>query len=238
MTLEEFCSYLTYGEFSQINIGGIEFSNISKENYPAITTNINLGLVEIYKRFNIKIDEVNVLVQEGTVRYNLSKNHAVTNPNNTSDVLYPKYINDSISHPFDNNILTIYEVEDPEEALLPYNLENATKTSFLLVEPGVIKMPSDYAETSFTVKYRATPQKLSTSQEIDPALIEIPLGDAYTEALLNYTVYKIINGIDPRDATGVSYYQKFISSVQEIRSSGLANILNIENTKLESNGWL
>ena len=52
MTLSDVFDQLAYGEFSKIFLG--ESGAIPQSNWNRIITHINLGLTELYKRFDLK----------------------------------------------------------------------------------------------------------------------------------------------------------------------------------------
>ena len=60
MLLSEIFDQLTYGELSQTILGGKAGGVIAQESYPAVISHINLGLTELYKRFPIKVREIEI----------------------------------------------------------------------------------------------------------------------------------------------------------------------------------
>ena len=53
MKLKEVFDQLTYGELSQLSIGGQAQGEITEENYARVVAHVNLGLSAIYKRFHL-----------------------------------------------------------------------------------------------------------------------------------------------------------------------------------------
>jgi len=236
MFLDEFFRYLTYGELSQYNVGGIVNGEINSNNYPYVVTNINLGLIELYKRFSLKWNEIEIEVQEDTTKYTLHNNYAVSDPNNTDDNVFPKYIIDTVGIPFLNDVIDIHAIRDSEKVAYPFNDESPEVESFFLDSYNTIIAPT-IEETSFFVRYKASPVLLPISG-FTPETVIIPIGNQYTEALLNYTIHKIFSGISAQNPEAISFYNKFLAAVQQIKSDGLGNKDRTTTTKLEANGWL
>lgn len=77
MLLSEIFTQLTYGELSQVSLGGGEAGAIDESNYPQVLAHINLGLTSLYKRFPLKEGRVTFALQEGKTSYKLDTNEDV-----------------------------------------------------------------------------------------------------------------------------------------------------------------
>ena len=72
MKLIEIFNHLTYGELSQLNIGGSDVGEISEANYPRVVSHVNLGLTALYKRFPLKQNRVTIELVNGIFTYTLT----------------------------------------------------------------------------------------------------------------------------------------------------------------------
>ena len=80
MKLQTIFDQLIHGELSQLFIGGAETSDvIVPDNYPKVISYINMGLLELYKRFPLRLKELVIQQNEGIGTYILDSNYAVAN---------------------------------------------------------------------------------------------------------------------------------------------------------------
>ena len=73
MKLSEVFYHLSYGELSQLGLGGLAYEETPEANYPKLISHINLGLTSLYKRFFLKEGQLEFeLSSEGNV-YDLQR---------------------------------------------------------------------------------------------------------------------------------------------------------------------
>ena len=58
MLRTEVLDKFTYGELAQLSIGGLEDDGVRNKHLPQIITNINAGVLDLYKEFPLKTSEV------------------------------------------------------------------------------------------------------------------------------------------------------------------------------------
>jgi hypothetical protein len=113
ITLDDVLRDLTYGEFSQLNLGN--FLPDEHENepdpkaYAQLCSWINLGLKAIYSEFWLATEEIEIQLYEAIGTYVISTDYSVTQ--GTQPTLY---LIDSVSVPFTDNCLKIESVYDEE----------------------------------------------------------------------------------------------------------------------------
>ena len=232
MKLSEILQQLTSGEFTSLFAGGIEQNRITPDQYPRVIPHINLGLIELYKRFPILLRTVIIQQNEAINRYHLEYRYAQTNTTSTEPV---KYIMDTTYEPFRDDVLKIERVfnEDGQELYL-----NDPKAIWSVYTVGhkTIQIPYPDRENILEIEYRASPELISLEPDLEK---EIYLSYTFLEPLLFYMAARIYTALDTdNNQSGQLYYQKFEQSCKKIESLGLVNTDNTSNYRLEENSWV
>jgi hypothetical protein len=229
MQLQEVYDYLTFGELSHLSVG----NTTTNENLtPKIISGLNLGLKELYKRFPIKLGIFDLYLTEGTTDYYLHSSLA-RSAMEPGDLEEDFPIDDS-NYTLTDNIIRIERILNSELEELPLNVDN-NADSFFTVSHNRLRVPTSYIETMVSVEYRALPETISLTSDLET---EIDIPPAFTEALINYTTYRFFAAINMNSAEAVNYYAKFEAAVAQIRQLGLWNPLCANNNKLENAGWV
>lgn len=231
MLLSEFKEYLTYGELSQLNSGALLTDTTQ---YQRLISSINLGVLELYKRFPIKTSEVIVQLWDHITEYTISSTRAYSQmPDGGSESSY--YVQDSSFYPFSDDILQIVQVFNEDGIEIPLNDVNKQYSVFTTGH-NVIHHPYPDNDNAIAVVYHCIAPKLSTDLIVDTTNIDIP--QQFVEALLNYVAYRMFAAINMNSAEAVNYYAKFEASCALINNLGLIHRDNTTNMKLEDSGWV
>jgi hypothetical protein len=231
MLLSEFKDYLRYGELSQVTHGELfaDSTDIAR-----LVSHINLGLIELHKRFPIKTSEVVIQLWEHITEYTIHSSNAESQmaPGDDADDFYVK---DSAFYPFMDDILQIIQVfnEDGEE--IPLNDENK-KYSLFTTSSNKIFHPYPDNDNAITLIYQCIAPKLSAATATDATEIDIP--QQFAEALLNYVSYRTFSAINMNSPEATNYYAKFEASCALITNFSLTHRSNTTNMKLENSGWV
>lgn len=214
MTLDDIFNQLSYGELVQIYAGSGDAGLMDAGERTRIAASINMGLLELHKRFLIREAEEVIPLVEGTLTYNLSATDAI-------------------------RIERIYDSAGNELGLNTVDDINAIRTPTLTS----LKLSSNHEldTDSLTVVYRAKHPKLDLSQvAVAPEEIEVDLPDAYLEALLFYVASRVLNpiGIADNFHDGNNYAAKFEMACQLLSTENIRVDTLGENTRLEKNGWV
>lgn len=236
MYLSELFDHLSYGELAQLSVGGEAQGVINSANQVPIITHLNLGLLELYKRFPIALKTVTVQQLNYLSDYYLDSRYAVTNPKSTNDVDFPKYIIDNEYDPFLDDILLIEGIADEAGDWQPLNDENK-ETTILTTGYNSINVPNPATESALFVYYRATPEKIDIDT-LDAESVVIPLPDQYMEALINFIGYRCFSSFNMNSPETVNYYQKFEMACNLLNREGIRYKDMTSNVRLGSNGWL
>ena len=190
MTVQDFMELAIHGELQQLPI---------KDNEDVIISFINLGIIELYKRFNLKTEEYLLELQDNTTLYKM--------PN---DFMY---------------ILTAYE-EMPEgasdydawQAEIPVN-EGANPRSINTVSYNTIQVPLSIDGSYVSIIYAATPETITIADLGD----ELDIPNVLIEALLNYVGYRGHSAVNSgMEGEGNVHWSKFERSCNTVKELGIA----------------
>jgi hypothetical protein len=230
MLLSEFKEYLAYGELSQLNAGALL---TDATQYQRLINSINLGLIELHKRFPIKTSEVVIQLYDHITEYTIHSTRARSNmPVDGSAVDY--YVMDSEYYPFRDDILQIAAVYNEDGEEIPLNDENMRYSVFTSGH-NVIQHPYSDDANAITVMYHCIAPKIPTESN-DSVEIDIP--QQFVEPLLNYVAYRMFAAINMNSAEAVNYYAKFEASCALITRYALTHGSNTTNMRLENSGWV
>jgi hypothetical protein len=245
MKLKEIFDQLTYGELSQISIGGGAAGTVRPEDYPKLVAHVNLGLTALYKRFNLKRGQFKLVLQPGVTMYALNSKFAVTNTRSREAV---KFINDT-GMPFRDDLLKVenvysdlgfeFGVNNPADALSM----NTPSQRMLVVPADIVAradwLPDDLKTSALTVHFRANHPKLE-AEDVEPEDLEIDLPETHLEALLLFIAARVHTpiGIGGEDNTGNTYFQKYEMACQELENRNLQIDHGTQYDRLQKGGWV
>lgn len=223
MKLQEVFEQLSYGEFSQLSIGGAEQGVINESNYTQVLSHINLGLTALYTRFNLK-------------------ERRVTFPLNTAADTYQLNIDDILKI---EQILTDADVElsinkpdDPYSIAMP-SLQSV-RVPQVILDQGP-DLPDAAVTESLTVVYRANHPRLVGTlgmSETVSTVLELPY--SHLTALLYFVASRVNNpiGMTNEFHAGNSWFAKYEGECQRLELTNLQVDKTTYNDHLTRNGWV
>jgi hypothetical protein len=212
MTVADLIEYAKYGELAQLGAvvqlksnDPIEIVDAEKQ----ILSYINLGLIELYKRFNLKTDELVVVMEAAKTIYTITE---------------PTFNNVYMVYDENGDYYSLNEEEDPLSILTPsYN---------------TLQVPNPVAGEALYVLYNASPTKLVWVDDLSTLTVEIPpmMLEALLH-YIGYRAHGSINGnVDGENNT---HYIRFESSCNKIKELGaLSDDALIHEGILESKGFV
>jgi hypothetical protein len=248
MKLKEIFDQLTYGELSQLAIGGGDNGAIRVQDYNRILAHVNLGLTALYKRFPLKEGRVKILLQAGMTNYPIVSNYALTNPRTRFS---PKFIQDSAASPFKDGIHKIekvftdsgFEMSLNDEAD-PYSVFTPTATMLRvpsLVVAKSLDLPAELQTTGLELVYRANHPILVTDDgDLEPEEVEVELPYSHLEPLLLFIASRVHTptGMTNETNMGNNYYAKYEAACQQIELTNLKVDSNSQPDRIARNGWV
>lgn len=193
-----------------------ELKQFSVKDEPATVLGyINLGILELYKRFVLWESEAVITQAADTSLYTLDGVDA-----NVSIDLS------------DNELIKIERVYDEDNLLYILNNE---KDPDSLETPrfNSLKVVTIVPDYTMTVIYRATPKFHTADTET------IPLPPQFFEALFMYTAYKAQTSVKPGERDEANrYYKKFEASCARIAQEGLYIQQDLVSSKFKQRGFV
>ena len=243
MNLQDIFDELTYGELSQISIGGRENEEpgICEKDRPALIRHINTALTAIYTRFRLSQKELDVLLTPGKSTYVLDRKFLI---NNTASSAALKYLVDTEDDLFEDSLIKVESVWALREELGMRELKNQPYQELILNEqnnPYSVRTPSiktllvpdhfdheDHVLSRLRVKYRARHKPIDLNVGASaPLAIEIELPATHLQALLFHVASRIMNpsGMIEEFNAGNTWYAKY---------EGEAARLELENVQVDN----
>lgn len=248
MKLKEVFDQLTYGELSQLAIGGRDAGAIAPQNYNRLVAHVNLGLTALYKRFQLKEGNITVELQANRLVYPLHSKYAVSSRTSRETV---RYIKDSAAAPFKDDLLKIKRVVGTSGVEFPLNdlgdpFTMLTPTPTTLTVPQAIAAPTAELEdqlrtATLKIAYQANhPMIITDDGDLDLELVEIELPYTHLEPLLLFVASRVHTpaGLTNETNMGNTYYQKYELSCQEIETKNLTVDQGSQEDRASRNGWV
>jgi hypothetical protein len=211
MTVADVIEYAKYGELAQLGVivnlkstDPIEVVDAEKQ----VLSYINLGLIELYKRFDLRTEEMVIELQENTTIYTIS--------NSNFNSVYSVYGEDGKE-------LSLNNQDDPLSILTPsYN---------------TIQVPNPVTGAAIYVIYNASPTALVWSSTLSTAVVTLPsvMLEAMLH-YVGYRAHGAMNGnVDGENNT---HYIRFEASCSKLKEIGaFTDDTLVSGTKLEDKGW-
>lgn len=232
MTLQDLFDDLTFGELSQIHLGGGHAQGVQVEEFRHLVTHVNRGLTALHSRFQLKEGVLNVPLEEGVHEYALvSETLPVVLPGH---VLWPEGLPDDITPP--PGVNPVLPLNDESSPLSVYTPNHKT-----LRVPGKLW---DLGVRDLTLVYRADHPEIGKQTEaFAPDEIEVDLPEAFREPLIYYIASRVINPIGVSAGgdgfhEGNNYAQKYEQSCRELEQWGYDIRPAVETTRFERNGFV
>lgn len=250
MKLKEIFDQLTYGELSQMELGGMnnDSPGIEPSRYPMVINHINLGLNALYQRFPLKENSVKVELLPGVYTYTLNSRFSENSMVSFEDVFF---IKDTEDEPFQDDLIKVERVYTDTGRELGLNDEN---DSLAIITPSLqsirvpeaivnqsLDLPKELITKKLKVVYRANHPMLRTSGTINPSNIEVELPYSHLEALLYFVASRLHNpiGMTNEFHAGNSYAAKYEMVCQRLEAQNIrADQFNLSSSRLERGGWV
>ena len=192
-----------------------ELANIAvKSNISAIVSFINLGMIELYKRFPIKVSEAIITLRDGKTLYSLDGSDADVDMEGEFMWLVAAY--DELP-----------EQSGAVVALVPINEED-NPLSLNTVGYNQVQIPLTLNGAYMSLIYVAAPPAIEYVESTDSFTIDgvvgtvIPLPPQMLEALLHYVGYRAHAAMDGNiQAENSTHYTRFENSCNRIEQRGM-----------------
>ena len=248
MKLTEVFAQLTYGELSQLNIGGAEQGEINEDNYDAILAHINLGLTALYRRFPLKEGRLKLSLVPGRMTYPLTIAYAVNNSRSKEPV---RFIVDLPTEKFIGDVLKVEQVRTSTGYELALNdgsdmFSVFTPSASVLRVPEAIvsqsaNLPDQLRTSTLEVVYRANHPILSQeTPRFNVETCELELPYSHLEALLFFVASRVNNpiGMVNEFNAGNNYAAKYEQACMALEEANLRVDQGAQFDKLHTKGFV
>lgn len=254
MKLDEIFDQLSYGELSQMSIGGQPAGEINEDNWERIIPHINLGMTALFTRFNLKESRLTLELQEGQTLYPLTSYYAV----NARRGAAVRYIIDTAADPFSDDLIKVEKVIADSDAVVYteeqrtfplndakhiYSVSTPTMQALRIPEDVLTQdaeVPEQYLSDTLTIVYRANHKKIVMGIGFfDPCRVTIELPETHLQALLFFVAARLQApvGMTNEGAVSMNYMAKYENECQGLENKGVQVDLTQSNDRIRRNGW-
>lgn len=212
MKLIEIFDQLTYGELSNVALGGMNDGfGIKESDYEKIAVHVNLGLLELHKRFHLKEPMVTIPVVPDQEEYTI----------NEDDFLHIIAISDDAGNDYS---LNVFNPDTPELNI------TTTGTSFTCTNEEVGE--------NFHVFYRAKHAPI-VPIGLDPHNLEIEINPSVLQPLLFFVASRVYASLPTLDGMnkGMEYLAKYEQACTMVDMYGLVQ-QNSSEIDVKDVGWV
>jgi len=206
MLVSKVIEYVQEAELKQTSV---------KDDKPAIMRFINLGVLEIYKRFDLYRQTAVITMVDGTTTYALDGVDA----NVAMDLT-------------DHDLVMVLEVEDVDGEPLSINKESDDFGIKMPIYNQV--MPKTLVDgDTISLVYKATPKFITSERD------EVNLPPQFLEALFNYVGYRGHGSIKgDLNSENSSHYKRFNQSLQRVAALGLFTQDDMSSEMFDARGFV
>lgn len=207
MTAQDFITLVRYSELNNIAVGS---------NTDAVIAFINLGMIELYTRFPVKVEEHIIDLIEGTTDYEMPTNFMYpleafgeTPEENSTDLVR----------------VSINKEEDPYSIFFP--------------DWNSVQVPLSATGARISIIYVAKPTPLTNTTEDLAAELELP--DTLLDALASYVGYRGHLGVrGDGDAENNAHWLRFERNCNKARELGVSHPVDTfwSSDRLSSKGFV
>lgn len=203
--------------------GKLKNSNIVN-NDAAILDTLNLGLVELYKRFPLRVDEAIITLRDGKTEYKMDGTDVdVSMPDNSQFMWIVAAYQEVTDEVEVNKVLTVQ---------IPVN-EEENPLSIQTVAWNTIQIPTVNDGAYVSLIYTAAPDLLTASD----LTVALPLPPQMVEPLLEYMCYQANSTLDAEVDTD-KYYQRFEASCSRIELRGMTTSDDLDMSDRQLKGFV
>lgn len=221
MKLSFVTAQLAGGELSQLSLVDGVTGQIKPEKLQKVIDAINLGLIDLYGRFLLKIGKVTVPLVADKEVYKLS----------------------DIDKKIDAKMIQIHDVRDQHGHVVPYN-NFTVPYSVHFTKKTVLNVPkrlvTDHNASEITITYRCMPNQVgSCGVVMDPEIMDIELDYQYVKALCYFVGSRMHTTTGLQDATYQpnAFYSMYEAECRRLDDENFELSYVAEPDNIRRNGW-
>lgn len=221
ISLKELFSLLATGEFSNLSLAKDSRGRINESEYGSILPQINLAVIELYKRFKLLEEDLVISVTPTRSTYILGSANTALPGETTEDL----YIEHELGANAPINLIEIKDVFDEEGIRLRMN--NGLCVPYIRKKSmNTLKITNVEEACKLNIVYQAHPTLpvLDDTFDVDTCVIDVP--PTFLEAILYYTAARKFRPMGANNSTATAdkssaYFQQYELACQKIELYGL-----------------
>lgn len=243
-TLKDLVSMLTTGAYANTTFSGTD-GVLKIAHREKVVNLINLGIVELYKRFKFLENELFLHLTPSVTQYYLRADRV----SGSTQMSASRYIESNDDCDGFLNIIKVTGAYDssgseiPINFTPPYSIEYYDLPIILSLATDILKVTNVSADQTISIVYQSYPTKLVTSDFVNPDNVEISLPDTAIEPLLAFIAAKTFKPMGDNNSTAnadksASYEQQYELACQKMSLYGLAVQDTTERETFSDKGWV
>ena len=226
MKLVEILEALAGSELANLNC--VSNGAVIEAKIPAIVTAINIGLVKLHTRFQLKKRLLSLKVTSDRLVYELDSSNAVS-------VNVGGYIQD-VDDPFTDDLIQILTMTTTAGDNIRFDGFNGV----VLLNPKTFRFAKAPENDTYVIEYVARPAKVVY---VDDTSIKVNLPDAYLPPLLAYIASRFYSPVgialdSNRNSLDMSYLQRYETECQLLENKGINTGNYLESDNFTQHGFI
>lgn len=210
---------LAGSELAQLSLVGDD-GKIKPDKYQKVVDAINLGLIDLYGRFTLKLGKVTVQLDETVEVYKLS----------------------DVDKKIGTKLIQIHDVRDQHGHVVPYN--DFSRVAIHFTQKTVMHVPKklirDHGASEITITYRSMPIQVGNCGEVDdPEFENVDLDYQFVRALCLFVATRMHNPVGLQDATYQpnAFFALYNAECQRLEDENFELSYVAYDDKVQRNGW-
>lgn len=231
MRLEELYQNLSFGVLSNLAVGDEGSGVIPFKHQSKVCWAVNEALTALYGKFVLQEKEVQVRAYDQMTIYPLKKIYA----DQDTSVVPQKFIADSVTEPFLEDVVRILDVYDEGGTRLVLNDPTGLGQVYT-PNPTTVQIVKPVTGNTYFVMYQARHPKV-LADELE-SIIELP--DVLMPALEAYVAYLVLSPMNGQEhaAKAAEHYARYEAICAEALEKDLVGTSVVGDvTKLTDRGW-
>lgn len=238
IVLQEIFDTLATGEFSNMKLGNSLQGTIEEANYPKIVNAVNLGLLNLHKRFPLRKGEFILHQHADVTEYYLREAYS----GESGEMGSSKYIELASGASWPDDFIKVNSLWDEDNEEIPLNDAQYRDTGGFTPSFDVLRMTPRTPPITVQIEYRAKYPKIVIDETFDPENVELHIPDFIEEPLLYFVASRIFRGIASKATEGettsaITYATLYRTACKEIENQGLVTTDDDTGSQFNNNGW-
>jgi hypothetical protein len=249
ITLQEVFDGLAHGELSQLSMGNSDLETITEKSYPRVVSAVNLALVEIFKRLNLRQNTLDLHQHADLTTYYLRSDYAEEADYMDEDY----YIAQTDAQPFEDDVLKILNAVDAagnkvhiNDSRYPADIFTPQFDAVKIAGPSTTITNYDGKTRTildvFTINYQAKYPKIKVTQTFKPDQIKLQIPDSIFEPLLIYIAHRLTKRptklVKGEKSPNHTLLIEFENAIKRVELLGLDIEPDNERDQFTANGWI